>query len=79
LIKACTPEETVEAGSTFANNLKKGDLVLLFGVLGAGKTTFIFLLRVQRFPRRLLCPMADTCITWTFTGYLALKNCGTYV
>jgi len=54
LIKACTPEETVEAGSTFANNLKKGDLVLLFGVLGAGKTTFIrvwlaFLLRVQRF------------------------------
>ena len=41
MIKACTPEETVEAGYSFASNLKKGDLVLLFGVLGAGKTTFI--------------------------------------
>ncbi len=52
MIKACTPEETVEAGSTFANNLKKGDLVLLFGVLGAGKTTFI------RGVARLLAPGA---------------------
>jgi len=54
LIKACTPEETVEAGSTFANNLKKGDLVLLLAYWEQAKQRLFvvwlaFLLRVQRF------------------------------
>lgn len=33
--------ETEEAGSTFAKNLKAGDIVILSGELGAGKTTFV--------------------------------------
>ncbi len=33
--------ETEEAGSRFATNLKSGDIVLLTGELGAGKTTFV--------------------------------------
>ena len=32
--------ETEKFGFAFAKNLKKGDLILLFGQLGAGKTTF---------------------------------------
>lgn len=39
--KACSSEETIEAGRRFASELRKGDLVLLMGVLGAGKTTFV--------------------------------------
>lgn len=33
--------ETEEAGSRFATKLKPGDIVLLTGELGAGKTTFV--------------------------------------
>jgi tRNA threonylcarbamoyladenosine biosynthesis protein TsaE len=35
-----TPEETIAAGLDFAHVLKSGDIVLLTGTLGAGKTTF---------------------------------------
>lgn len=36
-----SPEETIEAGRKIGKVLKKGDLVALFGELGAGKTTFV--------------------------------------
>ncbi len=36
-----TSEETFALGSEFSKKLKAGDLVLLFGELGSGKTTFI--------------------------------------
>ncbi len=35
-----TPEETIAAGVGFARALRSGDIVLLTGMLGAGKTTF---------------------------------------
>lgn len=34
-------EETVALGENFAKNLKKGDVVLLKGEMGAGKTVFV--------------------------------------
>jgi tRNA threonylcarbamoyladenosine biosynthesis protein TsaE len=36
-----TPQETIQQASSFAKNLKAGDIVLLEGDLGAGKTTFV--------------------------------------
>ena len=39
-IIAKTREETIAAAQRFAENLKGGDVVLLSGELGAGKTTF---------------------------------------
>ena len=35
-----SPEMTAEIGKKYAKTLKKGDVVLLFGDLGAGKTAF---------------------------------------
>jgi tRNA threonylcarbamoyladenosine biosynthesis protein TsaE len=35
-----SPEETLQLGKSFGSSLKSGDIVLLFGDLGAGKTCF---------------------------------------
>ena len=40
-ITTSTPEETEAAGEEFAATLAVGDLLLLAGELGAGKTTFV--------------------------------------
>lgn len=37
----CSPEETFQAGVEFAARLNPGDLVILSGPLGAGKTVFV--------------------------------------
>jgi tRNA threonylcarbamoyladenosine biosynthesis protein TsaE len=36
-----TEKETIKAGAEFAERLKPGDIVLLHGELGSGKTTFV--------------------------------------
>jgi len=38
--KTATPEDMKNAGKQIASSLKGGDVVLLYGELGAGKTTF---------------------------------------
>ena len=40
-IVTSTEEETSAVGARLAKNLKAGDVVLLFGDLGAGKTAFV--------------------------------------
>ncbi len=37
---SCSVEQTVNIGKEYASTLKKGDVVLLYGDLGAGKTAF---------------------------------------
>jgi len=41
VIETAAEQETEEAGETFARTLKRGDVVLLYGELGAGKTAFV--------------------------------------
>lgn len=41
MIATTSEEETQQAGETFARSLKPGDVVLLYGELGAGKTAFV--------------------------------------
>lgn len=40
-VETSTEEETAAAGERFAATLRAGDVVLLFGDLGAGKTAFV--------------------------------------
>jgi tRNA threonylcarbamoyladenosine biosynthesis protein TsaE len=40
-VETAGEEETVAAGERFAGTLSRGDVVLLYGQLGAGKTAFV--------------------------------------
>lgn len=56
-IHAKTEEETIRAGEVFGGDLKGGDVVLLSGNLGAGKTTFIKgVARALNVPTRIISP-----------------------
>ena len=39
--QTCSPEETEQAGANLAGRLAPGDVVLVSGELGTGKTTFV--------------------------------------
>ena len=41
MIETASEQETEQAGETVAGTLKRGDVVLLYGELGAGKTAFV--------------------------------------
>ena len=41
MIETAAEPETEQAGEAFARTLKPGDVVLLYGELGAGKTAFV--------------------------------------
>lgn len=41
MIETGAEQETEQAGESFARTLKRGDVVLLYGELGAGKTAFV--------------------------------------
>ena len=41
MIATASEQETEQAGDAFARALKPGDVVLLYGELGAGKTAFV--------------------------------------
>lgn len=41
MIDTASEQETEQAGETFAATLRRGDVVLLYGALGAGKTAFV--------------------------------------
>ena len=41
MIETATEQETEQAGETLATTLQRGDVVLLYGELGAGKTAFV--------------------------------------
>lgn len=67
--------ETQQVGEEFAKQLKPGDVVLLFGDLGAGKTTFTKgLARGLGIQKRIISPTFILQRTHSFTdkkGYLA--------
>ncbi len=41
ILNVGSAKQTIELGIEFANSLKAGDVVALYGDLGAGKTTFV--------------------------------------
>ncbi len=56
-IKTNSPQETIRWGKLFAGSLRIGDVVLLEGALGGGKTTFVRgVLEGFGYRRRVLSP-----------------------
>jgi len=41
IVYSSSPDQTVQAGKQFATHLRPGDVVLLVGTLGSGKTCFV--------------------------------------
>ena len=62
-------EETIEFGKTIAANLKSGDILLLLGDLGAGKTTL-----VKGIAERLGIENTITSPTFTLMNVYPLKK-----
>jgi tRNA threonylcarbamoyladenosine biosynthesis protein TsaE len=40
-IETKTPRQTIELGADVARNLRRGDIILLYGELGSGKNVFV--------------------------------------
>lgn len=56
-IYTSSEEDTIKAGEEFGGDLKGGDIVLLSGNLGAGKTTFIKgVAKALNVPTRIISP-----------------------
>src|SRR5579872_7190874 len=56
-IHTTSSKQTQKAGEAFAKELKAGDIILLYGDLGAGKTTFVQgLAKGLRITKRLISP-----------------------
>ncbi len=57
-------EETIAVGLSFANKLRRGDVVLLFGDLGSGKTQFV----------KGVCQAFKTCTPATSPSFVILNR-----
>lgn len=56
-LEATQEEQTIKAGEEFGKRLRGGDVVLLFGKLGAGKTTFTKgIAKALNVPTRIISP-----------------------
>ena len=56
-------EETFKIGRTFATTLQGGDIVLMYGELGAGKTVFVkYLGKELKFKEKINSPPPSTMI-----------------
>lgn len=55
LFKSYTETDTIKIAKKFAAKLNKGDIVMFYGAVGAGKTVFI------RGMAEIICPKAQIC------------------
>ena len=74
-VKSNSPKTTEKIAQNLAKTLKKGDVVALFGDLGAGKTTFVQgLARGLGIKRRILSPTFVFMRSYPFTMNLGPQS-----